>query len=91
MLAFRCAIPNVPFLVGVCALQARTVKDSHATLWHTDALDSRPQTEKFPTMASLYRTWRHLVLGWLACTQCRNPLLVVFLNALHHHRYNLLC
>ena len=43
-------------------------------VWHICALESRPQTEKVPNMASLYFTWGHPAAGWVACTQCRNSL-----------------
>ena len=43
-------------------------------VWHIYALELRLQTEKLLNMASLYRTWSHLVPGWVACTRCRNPL-----------------
>ena len=42
-------------------------------VWHICALESRLQTGKMPNMASTYLTWRHLIPGRVACTQCRNP------------------
>ena len=57
-----------------------TVEASHAALWrrglpslHICAWEYRLQTEILPNEASLYLIQRHLVPGWVACTQCRNP------------------
>ena len=36
--------------------------------WNRDS-----KQKKMLNMASLYVTWRHLVPGWVACTQCKNP------------------